>query len=192
MELKEIRENNLKIAKFMGLPIIDMNLQTYHALPQDKKEKLVGKLPVELRYENSWEWLMPVIEAIEKETIYRISSSYDEYELPYWSGSILKRGELLRTVCSGETNKLTAAYKTVVAFIDDFSETQTHKDNKKEEIEVVLRKIFTNMFMDVPSNFDDILEYVYDDVCEVADEDDWNDNDVLIGFRRWIEGEDAN
>jgi hypothetical protein len=58
---------------------------------------------------------------------------------------------------------------------------------KKEEICSLLIDNFDRMNMDVPNNIDDILEFVYEDVCETADQENWNDADVVIGFRRWIE-----
>ncbi len=59
--------------------------------------------------------------------------------------------------------------------------------DKKKEIEYELIYLFTTIIgMDIPSGFDNILEYVYEDVCETAD-DDWNTDDVRIAFRRWIE-----
>ncbi len=56
-----------------------------------------------------------------------------------------------------------------------------------DEIELILIELFTKIGMDRPENFDEILEYTYDDVCETADEVDWNYYDVVIGFRRWME-----
>ena len=41
--------------------------------------------------------------------------------------------------------------------------------------------------MNIPDNFEDIVQFIYEDVCETADVDNWNDSDVIIGFRRWIE-----
>lgn len=58
---------------------------------------------------------------------------------------------------------------------------------KKEEITSLLIDIFDRINIDTPSNFDNILEFVYDDVCESADKIDWHDGDVAIAFRRWIE-----
>lgn len=58
---------------------------------------------------------------------------------------------------------------------------------KKKEIERSLIDNFDRMNMDIPSNFEEILNFVYEDVCETADKDNWNDSDVVIGFRRWIE-----
>ena len=51
----------------------------------------------------------------------------------------------------------------------------------------MLIDIFDRINIDTPSNFDDILEFVYDDVNETADPEAWHDGDVAIAFRRWIE-----
>lgn len=59
--------------------------------------------------------------------------------------------------------------------------------NKKEEIAALLIDDFDRINMDTPNNFDEILEFVYEDVCETADEVEWHSGDVTIGFRRWIE-----
>jgi len=61
------------------------------------------------------------------------------------------------------------------------------EDTKKIEITSVLIDIFDRIGIDTPSNFDIINKYVYDDVCETADKNDWNNSDVEIAFRRWIE-----
>ena len=41
--------------------------------------------------------------------------------------------------------------------------------DKKKEITSMLIDIFDRINIDTPSNFDDILEFVYDDVNETAD-----------------------
>lgn len=64
--------------------------------------------------------------------------------------------------------------------------------NKKKEIENILINKLSSIGMDVPENFDDILQDVYEDVCETADKTNWNDSDVAIGFRRWIEKQSNN
>ena len=58
---------------------------------------------------------------------------------------------------------------------------------KKDEIGSLLIDIFDRIGIVTPSNFEDILQYVFEDVSETADPVDWNDDDVAIGFRRWIE-----
>ena len=57
----------------------------------------------------------------------------------------------------------------------------------KKEITELLIDNFDRMNMDIPSNFDDILEFVYQDIKETADQENWNDRDVVIGFKRFIE-----
>ena len=58
---------------------------------------------------------------------------------------------------------------------------------KKKEIELLLLKVLMRIGIDKPSNFDDIVEFCYNDVCETADPNFWNDDDVNIAFRRFIE-----
>ena len=57
----------------------------------------------------------------------------------------------------------------------------------KNAIEFYLLNIYTNIGMDKPSNHDDILEFIANDVIETADPINWHSGDVSIGFRRWIE-----
>lgn len=57
----------------------------------------------------------------------------------------------------------------------------------KEKITEMLIDIFDRINIDIPSNFDEILEFVVNDVKETADKENWHDGDVAIGFRRWIE-----
>ena len=56
-----------------------------------------------------------------------------------------------------------------------------------EEITSMLIDIFDRINIDTPNNFDDILEFVVEDVEETADKENWHDGDVAIAFRRWIE-----
>ena len=58
---------------------------------------------------------------------------------------------------------------------------------KKDEIETRFINIITKIGMDIPNNFEDIVQNIYEDVCETADPDNWNDDDIVIAFRRWIE-----
>tara|TARA_R110002051_G_scaffold18344_1_gene53082 strand:- start:1616 stop:1816 length:201 start_codon:yes stop_codon:yes gene_type:complete len=63
---------------------------------------------------------------------------------------------------------------------------------KEKEITIMLIDIFDRINIDTPSNFDDILEFVIDDVEETADKENWHEGDVAIGFRRWIESNQIN
>jgi len=59
--------------------------------------------------------------------------------------------------------------------------------DKRQEIVSMVIDIFDRVNIDMPSNFDEIAEFIYDDVNETADPTDWHNGDVAIAFRRWIE-----
>ena len=54
---------------------------------------------------------------------------------------------------------------------------------------LLISHIFDKLQMDLPSNFEQIVEFVYWDVYDTADRENWHDGDVVIGFRRWIESQ---
>lgn len=60
---------------------------------------------------------------------------------------------------------------------------------KKDEIERILINKWSSIGMDIPSNYEDIVQDCYEDVCETADEINWHEGDVAIAFRRWIEAQ---
>ena len=64
--------------------------------------------------------------------------------------------------------------------------------NKKQVITSMLIDIFDRINIDTPWNFDQILEFVVEDVEETADKELWHDGDVAIAFRRWIESNSVN
>lgn len=59
-------------------------------------------------------------------------------------------------------------------------------EKKKEIIELLIDN-FDRMNMEKPSNFEEIADFVYEDVDASADKVNWTDMDVIIAFRRWIE-----
>lgn len=65
--------------------------------------------------------------------------------------------------------------------------TQNWSVEKKDDIEKRFINIIKKIGMDIPNNFEDIVQDIYEDVCETADAENWNDSDIVIGFRRWIE-----
>jgi hypothetical protein len=58
---------------------------------------------------------------------------------------------------------------------------------KKDAIETMLINMWASLGMDIPNNYEDIVQYCYEDVCETADPENWHSGDVAIAFRRWIE-----
>lgn len=62
---------------------------------------------------------------------------------------------------------------------------------KKDEIEKMLITMWATLGMDIPSNYEDIVQDCYEDVCETADPVNWHSGDVAIAFRRWIESKEC-
>lgn len=60
-------------------------------------------------------------------------------------------------------------------------------DETKTEITRILAELFVNIGIDLPKNFLEIRDFCYYDVGDSADTTFWNDSDVAIAFRRWIE-----
>lgn len=60
---------------------------------------------------------------------------------------------------------------------------------KKDAIETMLINMWASLGMDIPDNYEDIVQYCYEDVCETADPKEWHSGDVSIAFRRWIEAQ---
>ena len=61
------------------------------------------------------------------------------------------------------------------------------KYKMKDDIESIFINLIARMGMDIPENYEDIVQYIYEDVLETADPINWGVDDVVIGFRRWIE-----
>lgn len=67
--------------------------------------------------------------------------------------------------------------------------TQADNTNKKDEVEKILITMYSTLGIDRPSNHEDITQFVFEDICDTADPVNWNNDDVAIGFRRWIESQ---
>lgn len=62
----------------------------------------------------------------------------------------------------------------------------------RTDVNVHLRHIYLSIGIDTPSNHEEILNFVADDVMETADPLNWHSGDVAIAFRRWIEAQSNN
>ena len=70
--------------------------------------------------------------------------------------------------------------------------TQEENIQKKDEIERILLDMYDRIGIQEPNNYEDITQFVFEDVCDTADPVNWNNDDVAIGFRRWIEAQAEN
>lgn len=57
----------------------------------------------------------------------------------------------------------------------------------EEEIDLYLSKLWLLISIERPRNHHDIVKFCADDVKAVADPDDWNNEDIEIAFRRFLE-----
>lgn len=57
----------------------------------------------------------------------------------------------------------------------------------EDEIKCILINMWSQIGIDIPSNYRDIVQYCCEDVMYSADLSEWNSGDVAIAFRRWIE-----
>ncbi len=58
----------------------------------------------------------------------------------------------------------------------------------RNEVETqLLEEIYPTIGIDKPSNHDNIVEFIVNDVEVAADPVEWHSGDISIGFRRFIE-----
>ncbi len=63
---------------------------------------------------------------------------------------------------------------------------------KKREISFILSNIWNLIDMDKPENHQQIVDYIFNDICLTADPENWSNGDVVIGLRRWMEEQSFN
>lgn len=61
------------------------------------------------------------------------------------------------------------------------------KTAKKDKVERMLIDMWASCGMDIPRNYEEIVQYCFEDIDETADPENWHSGDVAIAFRRWIE-----
>ena len=57
----------------------------------------------------------------------------------------------------------------------------------RKDIEIDLLVMCTKIGIDIPSNLDDIVEFILQDVLDSTDVNNYTSEDIMIGFRRFIE-----
>jgi len=65
----------------------------------------------------------------------------------------------------------------------------TIKEIRTEVENLLVTTIYCVIGMDRPSNHDEIVDFIAQDILETADPNEWHSGDVAIGFRRWIEAQ---
>lgn len=134
----------------------------------------VGEIFVNNNVVTSKEWKGELVEhTIENCTVY----AYPESKINFM------RPDIVLILNEDDNNKLDM--NTL------FLTSETVSDKKscemKDEIEKILIIKWNQFGMDIPDNFEDIVQFCYEDVLETADPINWHEGDVSIAFRRWVE-----
>ena len=109
------QENNRLIAEFMGYLLDDK--EGVYWIETDEK---YGVPPEDLEYHTSWDWLMPVVEKIEREYMYAVQSC--------WEHCIIDKAgentEDFERIEVDSSDKLSATYGAVVEFIKWYNQNK--------------------------------------------------------------------
>lgn len=65
------------------------------------------------------------------------------------------------------------------------------KDALKKQVESFIALMCVSVSIDTPRNFDKIVEYICDDVKDSTSMSEWNDGDIAIAFRRYLEKDET-
>ena len=128
-----MKENKL-IAEFMGLPfkMRDKETKLYYKVceipyPLQREHLESNYEEINLKYHESWDWLMPVVEKIECTTIDNDDNSdkffnvmIEVFECNINGGDIC--------ICKSGNTKREATYKAVVEFINQYNKENESND----------------------------------------------------------------
>lgn len=127
MKTNKIIEGNKIIAEFMGWEVSEK------AKSLKKRGLTINTIPYgyfkihpdDLLYQSSWDWLMPVVEKIEKES-FNIFGEYEDVIINGCSCFVETRDREISII---ETTKIEATYKAVVEFVKWYNKQK--KDETK-------------------------------------------------------------
>jgi hypothetical protein len=109
---REMTDNEL-IAEFMGIKIDPVGRTSY----DENGRKRMNE--VELEYDNSWDWLMPVVEKIERlDDAYDTRICFHADEGAYFCDIVDQENNELACQSSYTATKIEVVYKAVVEFIE--------------------------------------------------------------------------
>jgi hypothetical protein len=112
MAQKEIIEGNKLIAEFMGFEFGGVAFLTPHKKILANGDESSLYFPEDLKFHSSWDWLIPVVEKIEKEGfIFYIKENESSIE-NHWDNALIKSfGDYVAPT------KIQACYMAVINFI---------------------------------------------------------------------------
>lgn len=113
-----ITEGNKLIAEFMGADFNNEGDFCYFKLPDNKAHTVGG-----LKYHTSWDWLMPVVEKIEKDFVNSSTISHHRFEDTYWC-EFIDSEETQTGYAKSETSKIEAVWLCVIDFIKYYNQNK--------------------------------------------------------------------
>lgn len=124
----------------------------------------------------------------EAELLVRLLNWYDSIDKKLLDIQVTGLRELedeVDEVSSANVSGVADCLSDLLIIVEDLrtQENLNHKDN----IENILLDRITSIGMGIPENFEDVVQYVFEDVMETSNYPNYSDGDVMIGFRRWIE-----
>jgi hypothetical protein len=66
------------------------------------------------------------------------------------------------------------------------SYTQALNKAKRDEVETGFISFIGSMNMELPENYDDIVQYIFEYIIKLPKEN-WGEEDIIFGFQHWIE-----
>jgi hypothetical protein len=122
-------ENNKLIAEFMGCKLIGTEKDNIYYIPQHSERRLLYKglvnesidfKPSQMKYHESWEWLIPVVEKIESLNVVCFEKNLQEegdYQCLFTKGNDI-------FICHYADTSKEATHRVVVEFIKWYNERE--------------------------------------------------------------------
>ena len=124
---------------------------------------------------------------------FKLKDEVEDILISHWVRTIGQEPDNYEDIVQGVYEIILGDERTMVEVADVMDALKTYNLKiKKEGVEFFLGSIFNRICIDRPDNFDSILDFVFDDVNDTADKENWHDGDVAIAFRRWIEAQNNN
>jgi len=119
--------------------------------------------------------------------LYELINLIEDKSLGFYSSDELIN-KVQEIVDENEDNELIENVSDCYKYITEYSDNlHINSVGIKDEVERMLINMWVSIGIDIPNNYEDIVQYCYEDILDTADLDNWHSGDVSIAFRRWIE-----
>lgn len=199
-----VKENNDKIAKFMGLTPDSLGFY----LGTDIRKlgipfpQYMGNGTTDLQFHTSYDWLMPVLEKIECDLNYFLlafpfcddsRNVIDLFYATFRYDTTDYNEEPYVDVVNCDTRK-EAIFRAIGEFLDKYY-SQEEKNRRIEEkraiiksqISIALSEVWRSLGTRKANNHDEVVGYIYENVFKLDENKEITQEDVRLGLVQWIE-----